>query len=137
MFDVDISLNNKNFYDISISNGDFVVDKTVKSPFLCSIYTDKRYSLDSHFPRDKYSSIKLGGYWANVYKNIEQGSLFWCSSKMRQNDSQEFMINTLKEATSWISNIVDITLSYSKNNDIEINYKTEGKIEDFNFKDIF
>lgn len=140
MIDIDISLiNNKGDYDIAVNLGDFVLDSTVKTPFLVSLYTDLRSNENGHeqYEEDAQKSIKKGGYWANSLKSSPQGSLLWNYFKARRNgQTAEAMKRTCEESLAWLNKNIEINYRLTEEA-IILNYKIPGEKEDFNFNERF
>jgi len=140
MIDIDMNLiNNKGDYDIAVSLGDFILDSTVKTPFLISLYTDLRSNENGHEhdDEDAQKSIKKGGYWANTLKKFPQGSLLWNYFKARRNgQTAESIKRTCGESLTWLNKNIEINYRLTEEA-IILNYRVPGEEQEFNFEERF
>lgn len=142
MKDIDISLTSfdKNNYDLSISNGDFTLDSTIKSPFLTSLYTNLRVIENGHdhSKQDDYRiALNKAGYWANSIKEFPQGSLLWNYEKARRNSTTaQTLKKTCEESLKWLNKNIEVNYILEEDK-ITLNYKVPGEEQDFNFEERF
>lgn len=142
MKDIDINITdiNKSNYDLSIKNGDFVLDSTFKSPFLVSLYTNLRILENGHDHsegEDYKKALNKAGYWANSIKAFIQGSLLWGYEKARRNSTTaQTLKKTCEESLKWLNKNIEINFNLKEDN-ITLNYKIPGEEKDFNFEERF
>ncbi len=133
----------KNFADIQIVGGDFLLGDDLETAIGLSLFTDRRATSAEikEFQSGITDRQSRRGYWANTFRSIDQGSGLWLLSRSKRQEITRSRAEALAlESLQWIlsddiAEAVDVvaTLSGASGLDIQVRIlKPSG--EDLNFK---